>query len=146
MPDTQIFGFERDFAGSLRCIPMAVRYKLDRAGIKLSLRQWSQVSRDDRTALLEAPYDDIPGFRAKLIALIETKTDEPVKSLVPDLTDPPMPPTQLVEFAQAQTIAPPTNAAWSALTPLQRFTLIKLSRAHHDNINFVPALREFGLV
>ena len=33
-----------------------------------------------------------------------------------------------------------------ALSPLQRFTLVKLSRAKHDNVNFVPAMREFGLL
>ena len=31
------------------------------------------------------------------------------------------------------------------LTVLQRFVLLKLSRDNHDNVNFVPALREFGL-
>jgi hypothetical protein len=43
MDDLQIFDFERDFAGSLRCIPMIVRFKLDQCGVKLSLRQWSQL-------------------------------------------------------------------------------------------------------
>ena len=38
-----------------------------------------------------------------------------------------------------------TDGDWNALTPLQRFTLLKLSRDSHDNINFVPALVEFGL-
>ncbi|MBE9101826.1 nitrate reductase associated protein, partial [Vacuolonema iberomarrocanum] len=34
---------------------------------------------------------------------------------------------------------------WQALNPIQRFALIKLSRPSHENRNFVPALREFGL-
>jgi hypothetical protein len=34
---------------------------------------------------------------------------------------------------------------WAALTPLQRFALIKLSRPGHENRNFLPALQEFGL-
>jgi len=29
---------------------------------------------------------------------------------------------------------------------LQRFTLLKLSRESHDNVNFIPALREFKLL
>jgi hypothetical protein len=39
-----------------------------------------------------------------------------------------------------------TTAQWAALTPLQRFALIKLSQSGHENSNFLPALREFGLV
>ena len=42
------FAFERDFADSLRCIPMSVRLKLDRCGIKLSLRQWSRLTFSER--------------------------------------------------------------------------------------------------
>jgi hypothetical protein len=33
----RLFAFEHDFFVSLRYIPMAVRFKLDRSGIKLSL-------------------------------------------------------------------------------------------------------------
>ena len=41
-----LFDFERDFAGSLRCIPMVARQKLDIVGIKLSLRQWSRFTHE----------------------------------------------------------------------------------------------------
>ena len=34
---------------------------------------------------------------------------------------------------------------WQQLRPLQRFALIKLSRANHENANFLPALTEFQL-
>jgi hypothetical protein len=40
----------------------------------------------------------------------------------------------------------PSQHLWAGLTPLQRFTLLKLTRDGHDNENFVPALREFGLL
>ncbi|MEO1182111.1 MAG: nitrate reductase associated protein [Cyanobacteria bacterium J06636_28] len=36
--------------------------------------------------------------------------------------------------------------AWRSLTPAQRFALIKLSRPSHENRNFIPAMKEFGLV
>lgn len=45
-----LFDFERDFAGSLRCIPMIARQKLDIIGIKLSLRQWSRFTREERAS------------------------------------------------------------------------------------------------
>jgi hypothetical protein len=35
---------------------------------------------------------------------------------------------------------------WVALSPSQRFALIKLSRPSHENSNFLPALREFNLI
>ncbi len=52
MNDQQLFAFENDFVATLRCIPMAVRFKLDRCGIKLTLRQWSRLTHSDRTDLL----------------------------------------------------------------------------------------------
>ena len=55
MSDVQLFAFESDFVASLRCIPMAVRLKLDLCGIKLTLRQWSRFTRSDREALIAMP-------------------------------------------------------------------------------------------
>jgi hypothetical protein len=34
---------------------------------------------------------------------------------------------------------------WNELAPLQRFALVKLTRGGHENANFLPALREFGM-
>ena len=56
------------------------------------------------------------------------------------------PPSTLARFARSQGVAPPSQAAWRGLDELQRFALIKLTRDSHDNVNFVPAMREFGLV
>ncbi|MGB3294454.1 MAG: nitrate reductase associated protein, partial [Phormidesmis sp.] len=41
---------------------------------------------------------------------------------------------------------PLTLAQWVALSELQRFALVKLSRPSHENNNFMPAVQEFGLV
>jgi len=49
-------------------------------------------------------------------------------------------------FVRTLGVAPPTDAAWSVLAELQRFALIKLTGDNHDNVNFLPAMREFGLV
>jgi len=58
MPDrATIFDFERGFAGSLRCIPMVVRFELDHCGIKLTLRQWAKFTREERARLVDAPCD-----------------------------------------------------------------------------------------
>jgi len=42
--------------------------------------------------------------------------------------------------------AAPTVSQWRALTPLERFTLVKLSREGDHGRNLKPVLREFGLL
>lgn len=150
MTEDRVFAFEQDFAGSLRCIPMAVRHKLDISGVKLSLRQWSRFSEDDRHALLLRPSTDATAYRAALVALIAAHTDEAAVFLpadpAPEWADTTQLPRQVLDHAAAIGVAPPTLAQWEALPVLQRFALLKLSRDSHDNVNFVPALREFGLL
>jgi hypothetical protein len=152
MNDTQLFAFEADFVASLRCIPMAVRLKLDRSGVKLSLRQWSRFSRADRQALLAAPCQtpaEVEAYRARLVELVMLRAGEAARPL-------PEPAAALMEalgavppavaaFAPSVGAAAPTASQWAALSELQRFALIKLTRDSHDNLNFLPALREFGL-
>ncbi len=153
MNDTRLFAFESDFVATLRCVPMAVRLKLDRCAIKLSLRQWSRFTRTDRQHLLEAPCRapaEVEAYRTELVELIALRARELAKPLV----DPPTPiweqsggpPTAVSIFARSLGISPPSEEGWRALAELQRFALIKLTRDNHDNVNFVPAMREFGLL
>jgi len=153
MNDTELFAFEDDFVATLRCIPMAVRLKLDRSGIKLTLRQWSRFTRDDRHALLAAPCRtgvEMAAYRERLVELVALRAKEEAKPLA----DPPAPiwesamatPPVVASFAQSVGVSPPSARAWGELTELQRFALIKLTRDNHDNVNFIPAMREFGLV
>lgn len=148
-----IFDFESDFAGSLRCIPMIARQKLDIVGIKLSLRQWSRFAREDRTALVDAAVettDQRTAYREHVLSLIEQKADEPAKFLPEEdfsgweCSD--QMPQAVLSQAASDAVAPPDPVAWAGLTPLQRFALIKLARSKHENENFVPAMREFGLL
>lgn len=146
-----IFDFETDFAGSLRCIPMAVRFKLDHAGIKLSLRQWCRFTHADRDLLLTLPCrtaDEIHHYQHILRQLITTKANEQPKQVAveadPEWAKPGQVPSRVIERSQMLGITPPTGQQWFAMTPLQRFTLLKLTRDGHDNANFIPALREFG--
>lgn len=151
--DLTIFQFETDFAGTMRCIPMAVRFKLDHCGIKLSLRQWSRFSYDDRLLLFhgscETP-DEIRHYRAVLITLIETRVREAAKDIAiedaPIWADTARVAEVVRTYAHALGLEPPTLRQWAALTPLQRFTLVKLTREGHDNENFIPAMREFGVL
>ena len=148
----ELFAFESDFVATLRCIPMAVRFKLDQAGIKLSLRQWSRFSLEDRAELLRAPCAaaaEIAAYRRRLIDLIALRAGETAKDIPPPDAEPWMQaralPDALVEHAAKVGVAPPTIGQWAQLSPLRRFTLLKLTRDNHDNVNFGPAMREFGL-
>lgn len=152
MHDRQLFAFEDDFVASLRCIPMAVRLKLDRCGVKLSLRQWSRFTRGDRQALLERPCvteEDIQTYRKGLVDLVALRAGEAARLL----DEAPAvlaqmgghPPAAVEAHARAMGLSPPTAHEWRELTELQRFALIKLTRDNHDNVNFEPAMREFGL-
>jgi hypothetical protein len=147
-----IFAFEQDFAGSLRCIPMIARFKLDLAGVKLTLRQWSQLDRPTRERLAHAgcwTAEEISNYRSTLIDDIRVQTDEPPKLFEPDpapvWSDDARTAEAVVGWCARIGVAPPTDAQWRALSNLQRFTLTKLTRAGHDNDNFYPALVEFGL-
>jgi hypothetical protein len=147
-----IFQFEADFAGALYCIPMSVRLKLDDVGVKVSLKQWNKLAREERDRLLQQPCGTESERRAYhdyLAARIEARTgarpqDLPIESH-PAWTDATQVPGQVSEYFLAKELAPLTLPQWAGLSPLQRFVLIKLTRPGHSNDNFLPALREFGL-
>ncbi|MET0272223.1 MAG: nitrate reductase associated protein [Phenylobacterium sp.] len=153
MSHTRLFAFESDFVASLRCVPMTVRMKLDACAIKLTLRQWSRFTVEDRRDLLLTPCAtaaEIAAYRGKLIGLIACRAGEAARPLAepaPDLSRTARgTPAAVRAQAADKNVLPPTDAAWRRLTDLERFVLLKLSRDKHDNINFVPALREFGLL
>ena len=48
LDDIEYFYFEEDFVvDNVRCIPMIIRFKMDAAGIKLRLSEWSRFSVDE---------------------------------------------------------------------------------------------------
>ena len=147
-----VFQFEMDFASSLRCIPMRVRYKLDLCGIKLKLHQWSQFSTESRQTLLALPcqtIEEVKTYRETLQRLVqkvtgETATDLPVDAH-PDWDNDSKIPDSVSQKATEMQVSL-TMEQWVNLTPIQRFALIKLSRSSHENRNFIPALKEFRIV
>jgi len=148
-----IFGFETDFAGTLRCIPMSVRMKLDQVGIKLSLKQWNRLPGPERQELIDRPCEgsaQTVAYREFVIGTIQAHTQSPVECTglddSPPWADASTIPQRVVEWAQGLSVAPPSAAQWAALTPLQRFALFKLTRPGHSNENFIPAMREFSLL
>jgi hypothetical protein len=149
--DTQFFGFESDFVDSMRCIPMAARLRLDRTGVKLKLNEWSKLDPDLRLALAQAPCGSPPErerWKADLLEVVARACGaapallpEPVEEIWEDAAKAP----EQVR-AQARSLGLEVkDEAWRALSPLQRFALVKLSRPGHENRNFRPALEEFGM-
>jgi len=138
----RLFAFESDFVSDLRCIPMAVRRKLDLCGRKLRLQTWLGWSEERRRTLLQWP-DDAAG----LAALVEELADATT----------PLPPARNEPWQGAGAVPPPVDAAtaelgvavvassWAALDELQRFALLKLSLPGHGRQNLARALVEFGL-
>jgi hypothetical protein len=150
-PDSSFFGFEADFVDSLRCIPMAVRLRLDVTGVKLKLNEWAKLNQADRLALAKTACRgpaEIPAYREALSRLVEKTTGSRPSMLAelpePIWEDPSRVPDQVAEQARALGLDLP-QASWAALHPLQRFALAKLSRPGHENRNFLPAMKEFGL-
>jgi hypothetical protein len=148
----QFFQFEADFVSSLRCIPMQLRYKLDTCGIKLKLQHWLSFSTGDRQKLVELPCTttaEIENYRDNLRSLVYQYFQTYPNDL-PIETNPAWLQSEFIPISVSHhaeelkvAIAP---SQWQALTPLQRFALIKLSTSNHENNNFLPALQEFGLV
>lgn len=152
-PYPGIFRFEVDFGGTLRCIPMSVRMKLDQTGIKLSLKQWNRIPADERRQLTERACNsaaETRAYRQYLVSLIEAHTRTAVEFApldpAPAWADAAAVPDRIREWAHGLKVAPPSSEQWAALTPLQRFALFKLTRPGHSNENFLPAMREFSIL
>ncbi|MEH2276753.1 MAG: nitrate reductase associated protein [Nostoc sp.] len=146
------FEFEADFVDSLRCIPMQVRCKLDTCGIKLKLSDWNQMTTAERQALVELPCTtetEIQSYREHIQQLILQRTGLAAIKLPiephPAWLDSAIVPASIQEKAQEIGVTL-TEQHWAALTPLQRFALIKLSRPGHENKNFPKAITEFHLL
>ena len=146
----ELFRFESDFVESLRCIPMAVRFKLDKTQVKLKLNEWSKLGQAERRVLLDSPCAT-PAQEAAWQAEVSDRVAKVCgapPALLPDPVDPQWEaaevPAQVREKAESEGIAL-SDAVWRALAPLRRFALVKLSRPGHENRNFVPAALEFGL-
>ena len=149
---TNYFQFEADFVGSLRCIPMLVRMKLDNCGVKLKLTHWSQFSQLERQTLVDLPCTsqlERQTYRQFVQNLVTTKTGQPAKELPVDFNPPWLDRTNVPSSVQTKAHECEVTFSldrWSSLTPAQRFALIKLSRSSHENKNFIPALKEFGVL
>lgn len=150
---SEIFQFEKDFAGALYCIPMAVRRKLDLCGVKVSLKQWNHFALAEREQMVAQNCEtagEVDDYGRYVVSVIENRTTGPAQLLERDdgaeWNGTMGVPQRVVDYAIERDVDPPTPAQWAGLSPLQRFAIFKLTRPGHSNENFVPAMREFGLI
>jgi hypothetical protein len=149
----EYFDFEEDFIEeNVRCIPMIVRFKMDAAGIKLKLAEWSKFKTKERIQLAILPAattKEAATYNIYLAELIEKYTGAKATALVidtaPDWANLQSIPLMLSEKAQEFDLKI-TTEKWKALSNLQRFTLLKLCRPGHENKNFPKAIKEFNLL
>lgn len=145
------FAFEADFTADLRCIPMAVRRKLDLAGVKLRLTHWNGLDEAERQRLLawgDEP-DALQAMRQWLLERTAAMAEGQAKPLEPAVAEPWQQttalPQALIDSCRQLGLVPPAQA-WSRLDELERFALVKLSHPGHEHRNLPRALAEFGLL
>jgi hypothetical protein len=145
------FAFEADFVNDLRCLPMAVRRKLDLAGVKLKLAQWHGLEPAEREELLAWP-DNATAITELRCWLVErsaalpggpARTMEPATGTSWQQSGPP--PAELLASCEQLGLSLPLQG-WGELEELQRFALVKLSHPGHEHRNLPHALQEFGLL
>lgn len=149
----EYFLFEEDFMErNIRCIPMIVRFKMDKAGIKLKLSEWSRFSIEERVNLALMPCDtceEISKYNCWLGRLVKNYTNKDASTLNVDqnpMWDNPYSVPQVLTEKLNEFNWKISIEDWRGLTKLQRFALLKLCRARHENKNFPKAMREFRLV
>ncbi|MFZ9621351.1 MAG: nitrate reductase associated protein [Prochlorococcaceae cyanobacterium] len=145
------FDFEADFTADLRCIPMAVRRKLDLAGIKLKLSHWTELSPGERQQLLA--WSDTAAALSDLHAHLLNRTSQLQAGVANTLPLPQQEPWQqgqqwpeVVLSSCRQLGLNPDPQAWGRLSELQRFALVKLSHPGHEHRNLPRALAEFDVL
>lgn len=147
--ETRFFNFENDFVGSLKCIPMIVRFKLDTCRIKLQLADWVKLSfqeKDDLARLAcHFPYE--VALYSNYVNQLVIKYTGALPSMLSKLDDQWSIAEKVPQEVTAKAVEwecpeiPLTD--WQNLDLLERFALVKLSRSGHEGKNFPYAFREF---
>jgi hypothetical protein len=151
----RLFGFEVESSDNLRFIPLAVRFNLDRFGMRITLDQWQQLPYDDRVLLARFPLEDEAEveehFDLALAEMMKTHANTAPEKIDRDV-DPVWAhadavPETVIRQSSLCGVCAPSLSSWGRLERFQRYALAKLSR-NTDKVNhdFLPAMREFGLV
>lgn len=142
------FSFEDEVHHSLACVPMAVRRKLDRVGVKVSLEQWQALAQHERLAICHLPTDsgdERETLRIFVEESVKARAGTATKALSEEVkrsAEPPhTPPARLIENARAAGVIV-NESVWDRLDGDARYALIKLGGGAEQSHNFPAALRE----
>ena len=149
----EYFMFEEGFMeNNIRCIPMIIRFKMDKAGIKLKLSEWNRLGIEEKILLTKLncnSSEEIGRYNRYLKRLIKERTGREATTLEVDqnplwenICSFPETLTEILAGFEWQL----SIEQWKDLTNLQRFALLKLCRPGHENKNFPKAMKEFKLV
>jgi hypothetical protein len=137
------FAFEGNLHRTLEFIPIAVRRKLDLAGLKLSLAAWNRLTRAEKLAVCHLPVDgedDLEAYREALTGFAE-RAGEPVTRLEGGPVDP----RSWRELPEA--VAGRVDVArWEKLSDEARYVVARLSDPRKRKEKLESALKELGLV
>ena len=141
------FHFEEDIYCTLDCVPMTVRRKLDRVGLKVGLAQWQALGQGERLAICHLPAEqpeECDAMRSFINEAVMRVSGAEPKELPPSerLTAEPPPevPAALVADARAAGVVL-TQAMWDRLDGDQRYVLTKVwGKSKSDKLAI--ALRE----
>ncbi len=142
------YAFESALYETLEFMPLAVRYRLDLVGMKLSLAAWQALPRDEREALCALPVET-DAQRAAYAARVERDghvAGVPASRIAP--TDHPWASDvargAVIERARelGATVDP---ARWQGLDDARRYVIHRLCSPVKDEAKFLAALAEFGL-
>jgi len=149
-----LFDFELVSSEDLTYMPMSVRFNLDRFGLRISLAQWQLLPHADRALLARFPVDEDaqiePNFDHALFEMMRTHANVEPEWFTPE-QDPiwratAAVPEGVLNHSRTVTGTAVTLERWAALDPFKRYVLTKLTRKPEASHDFVPAMREFGLM
>jgi hypothetical protein len=145
------FKFEDEMHESLQCVPMAVRRKLDRVGLKIGLEQWKGLDRGQRLAICHIPTDsseecDALTFfiREAMVRRFGVEPKQLSDSARASAEPPAIAPNQLVAHAREAGFDL-RGAVWARLDADERFALMKMGDVARASHNLAAALKEFGV-
>lgn len=143
------YDFESDEERALVHIPMAMRYRLDQSGIRLTLRQWQALPMTLRHRVLDLPCKtsaEIDAFQHELTAFVKALIDEDVarfkvSQLLPWQAQ--NTPDELNRALSESGCERISNATWGRLNDFQRYVLVAFARPGRVSRRLPFASQEF---
>jgi hypothetical protein len=142
------FQFESDIYETLNCVPMAVRRKLDRVGLKVGLDQWQSLSRAERLAICYMPafsHDECEALREGLVEAAKARFGCLPKELSEAAREEASPPRSvpILLATRSEAAGYDLAEAWQSLDEDERYALLKLGNGKTASHNLPVALAEF---